>query len=274
MEESPTGANQREEGSGSNGGKHAEAERILRVLETIKKEGLKGIGNFILLALSSEDPRVKSHISPIYQSKGKAFNILEILLNSCVTQRRQTGKYVGELRERFGGILKTIFQDLLKYELRDVMQDQEIHRSPSSLNSDIASEFAFKNFQHVFEEKAPFTWGVLCHLCGLDETSVELVSNGGESEVDDDEEEEGDEDPDGEDGGGAQEEGEKDNEAHAVTAVGNQSRGRKHLVVDRYLRATILFGIIMNSRNVKVNYFQAMVRGPPSDITLATDTLS
>lgn len=40
----------------------------------------------------------------------------------------------------------------------------------------------------------------------------------------------------------------------------DQVRRRKNKVVDRYLRATTLFGIIINSCNVKVNFFQIMVR--------------
>ena len=131
--------------AGPGNGRRTEAERILSVLETIKKEGLKGIGNFIVLALSSEDPRVKSHILPIYQSKGKVFNILRILLDSCILQRRQTGKYIRVLREKLGDAIQFIFEDMVDLELKDVMHDTEIHHSPSSLNTNIVSEFAFGN---------------------------------------------------------------------------------------------------------------------------------
>ena len=254
MEESPIYPT--DGGSADPGGKGTDADRILRVLETIKREGLKGIGNFILLALSSGDPRVKSHISPIYQSKGKAFDILEILLDSCITQRRQTGRYVGVLKEKLGGVIKTVFADLVDFELKDVMQNKEIHRSPSGLNTDIASEFAFRNFQTIFEEKAPFTWGVLCRLCGLDQEDKRLEIVDDEDEDEDEEEDAHDEDEDR----GRGEQGGNDNEVHAVTPEGDQvRRQRRYKVVDRYLRATTLFGVIMNSRNVKVNYLQTMV---------------
>ena len=246
----------------SGGGRRNDADRILRVLETIKIEGLKGIGNFILLALSSEDPRVKSHVSPIYQSKGKAFNILEILLDSCTTQRRQTGKYVEILKEKLGRAIKTIFADLVDFELKEVMQNKDIHRLPSGLNTDIASEFAFGNFQSIFEEKAPFTWGVSCRLCGLDQEAKqpEIVvdeeeGEGADDNEDDDEDAEDDAENEAEDGGRCGRE-EQDNE---VIPVGDQGWGQRKKAVDRYLRATTLFGIIMNSRNVKVNYFQTMV---------------
>ena len=133
-----------------------EAERVLNVIEAIKKEGLKGVGNFILLALSLEDSRVKSHISPIYQSKGKALQILEILLSSCL-ERRHTDKYVNTLREKIGGAIKKLFEDLVDFELKDVMQDKDVHRLPSSLNTDVASGFEFTKIQKVFKDKAPFT---------------------------------------------------------------------------------------------------------------------
>ena len=242
--------NQRQ--AGLEDGKHTEAERILSVLAKIKEEGLKGIGNFIVLALSSEDQRVKSHISPIYQSKGKVFNILEILLNACVIQRRRTGKYVKVLRDKLGDTLKSIFEEMVDLELKDVMENKEIHRSPSSLNTDIASEFAFGNFQNIFVEKAPFTWGVLCWLCGLNQKETPLEDD----EDEDDEEVEGGADGDG---CGSGEEGDVENDGE-LGGDHQMTEGRKIRVMDRYLRATTLFGIIMNSRNVKVNYFQTMVR--------------
>lgn len=127
----------------------SDADRVLSVIETIKKEGLKGIGNFIVLALSLQDPKVKSHIAPIYQTKGKAFKILEILMSSCLQERRHTSKYIYELKENVGGVIKNLLQNLVDFELKKVMQDRNIHHLPSSLNTDSASEFWFKKIQKV-----------------------------------------------------------------------------------------------------------------------------
>ena len=232
--------------------KKSDAERVLSVIETIKQEGLKGMGNFIVLALSSEDPRVKSHIAPIYQTKGKAFKILEILLGSCMEERRHTSKYIHIIREKIGGAMRSVFEDIVDFELKEVMQDKDIHRLPSSLNTDAASEFAFSNFHKVFEKKAPFAWSILCGLCGVshDGTGLPTVDDDDDH---DDEEDEGEEEREQEDPAGgdivrAQDETEKEGPA------------RKRRVTDRYLRATTIFAIIMNSRNFKVNYFQTMVR--------------
>ena len=53
-------------------------------------------------------------------------------------QRRQTGKYIGELKEILKGIIKSFLKDFVNYELHDVMHNKEIHCSPSSLNTDLA----------------------------------------------------------------------------------------------------------------------------------------
>ena len=245
------------EGDGG-GANKSEAERVLKVIETIKMEGLKGIGNFIVLALSLEDTRVKRHISPIYQTKGQAFKILEILLTSCMRERRQTGKYIQILREKMGSVIRDIFGDIVNFELKDVMQDKNVNRLPSSLNTDTASDFAFSNFQKVFEEKAPFTWSMLCELCGVGHDGSGAQT---QEEHDDDDDEKEEEEEEGIEER-EQEEGSNSDNVRRLSYTDKEGPARNKRVVDRYLRATTIFAMIMNSQNFKVNYFQTMVSVP------------
>ena len=181
---------------------------------------------------------------PIYGSKGKAGTIIELLFNGCVQERRATQKYKRELRDSIGPTINPIIEYILESEFEDIENDERVNRVPSKVNSRWAREFNFQNIEAAFREKTPMSWKLMCALGGVKETSPDY-------------DEKSDNVPPGDmfrqcdDEASRNDTTEEDEECE-----GRRKGGTRR---DHKLMVTTAMAILLNSRNQKVNYFQAMV---------------
>ena len=192
---------------------------------------------------------------PLYGSKGKAENIIELLLNKCIQERRATQKFKRELRDSIGPIITPIMEYILEMEFEDVEMDRRVNRVPSSKNSEWAREFSFQKIEAAFREKAPLSWKLMCALGGVKDTSpqehdgsdsdnIPLINMEGGVESREDE---------------ASETGDTSEEEHGRDPENSRRRRKLRKRRDQNLMVTTAMAVLLNSRNQKVNYFQIIV---------------